>query len=397
MVMKSTETRFYMWSDEGLDFNAGSKNFFMDRFKKILSDGYNPKTVVSVAVSGASITLEYGVAHGYVPLRVLKIESGSLTAINNGEFWINAVTPTSVTLTMDNAPPSIAGGFTTRIAPIGWQLVFEQGFIQVYKFKHLDDTDMYCRLVYQHNAAGRNIINPAVGKSFDPLTGFINDPLGTPINGTLTEVSSGVTWEFTRSARSSDNNQNYTQGSGSFGSAGCVGSKYHFVVSVCPTNVAGVQATNGIIPLCGLDYDVLDYPLIIGHNVGVLPTATNYNEPTATSAGIVGATRVVVVPRGTAMYGSDAIATVGVLPAAIDEFNTTSCAPMMAWDRDNRQFIGQIFAMLEPRFASNNRPSSGRNDSPRVDLEVDYQNNIVLMYSAGMWLAFPLEGVKHGI
>ena len=123
--MKQTQTKLFDFSDVGLDFCAGSKNLFPDRFKKMLSLGYNKQTTSSVADTGNQVVLTYGVSHGYVADRVLKITSGTLATINDGEFWIDSVTTNTVTLTIDNAPASISGGFTTRIASLGWSLEYE--------------------------------------------------------------------------------------------------------------------------------------------------------------------------------------------------------------------------------------------------------------------------------
>ncbi|EXE09995.1 hypothetical protein J559_3303, partial [Acinetobacter sp. 983759] len=41
MVMKQTQTKMFDFADIGLDFSAGSKSLFPDRFKKMLAQGYN--------------------------------------------------------------------------------------------------------------------------------------------------------------------------------------------------------------------------------------------------------------------------------------------------------------------------------------------------------------------
>src|SRR5690606_35768536 len=104
MTMKQTQTKLFDFSDAGLDFSAGSKNLFPDRFKKMLSLGYNVQTVTSVAVAGNQVTFTYGGTHGYAADRVLKVDSGPLSLINEGEFWIDAVTTNTVTMTIDDAP-----------------------------------------------------------------------------------------------------------------------------------------------------------------------------------------------------------------------------------------------------------------------------------------------------
>src|SRR5690606_30234894 len=135
MAMKQTQTKLFDFSDVGLDFCAGSKNLFPDRFKKMLSLGYNVQTVTSVAVVGNQVTLTYGGAHGYVVDLVLKVDSSVFASINGGEFWIDSITTNTLTFTLDAAPASVVSGFTTRIASLGWDLVYEQGHIYIYKFR----------------------------------------------------------------------------------------------------------------------------------------------------------------------------------------------------------------------------------------------------------------------
>jgi len=63
MVMKQTQTKMFDFADIGLDFSAGSKSLFPDRFKKMLAQGYNTQTVSSVTVEGNQVTLNYGGSH----------------------------------------------------------------------------------------------------------------------------------------------------------------------------------------------------------------------------------------------------------------------------------------------------------------------------------------------
>src|SRR5690606_4254920 len=163
MVMKQTQTILFDFSDVGLDFCAGSKNLFPDRFKKMLALGYNERTVSSVAVVGNQVTFTYGGTHGYVADRVLKVSAPELLSINSGEFVIDSVTENTVTMTIDGTPASIAGNFTTKVAPLGWDLVYELNHIHIYKFKHIDDSDMYARLCFQNATASGNRNCIAVG------------------------------------------------------------------------------------------------------------------------------------------------------------------------------------------------------------------------------------------
>lgn len=394
MTMKQTQTKYYEMSDIGLDFNSGSKAIFPDRFKKMLAQGYNEQTVSSVAVTGNQVVLTYGVSHGYVANRVLKITSGSLTAINNGEFYIDSVTTNTVTLTIDNAPLSVAGGFITKIASLGWELLYEQAFIHVYKFKHIDNTDMYARFVFQSNTGSRNTITPCVGKSYDAVTGFITDEYALNDNKAVLVSNTGFRFEISREVNTTHINQNYAQGASNYGHAGAIGSPYHFVFSFCGSNAAGYQMLNGILPVKSIGYPLLDYPLMIGYQIGTASSTTNYSNPDVGLSGYIGSTKVILVPNGTNLLGTGAIATQGVLPSNIDEFNTTTCAPVLAWDTVSRQFIGVVMGVLEPRYIASNKPTRGTMDVPKLELEADYGNYVVLMHNSNNWLALPIEEVR---
>src|SRR5690606_10172412 len=227
MAMKQTQTKLFNFSDVGLDFCAGSKSLFPDRFKKMLALGYNVQTVSSVAVAGNQVTFTYGGAHGYAADRVLKVNSGALASINGGEFWIDSVTTNTVTMTIDDAPLSISGGFTTKIASLGWSLEYENENIHVYKFKQLDESDIFIRLCFQNQTGRRNCISPCVGKTFDALTGFITDPLALVANASLISPDNDFKWEFSGVAGATYDNFTYSQGYSTFGKGVVIGSLYH--------------------------------------------------------------------------------------------------------------------------------------------------------------------------
>ena len=133
--MKQTQTKYFECSDAGLDMCFGGITKNQENFKKLLNLGYNENAVNSVSVVGDHVTFTYDGAHNYKANRVLKVMSGELASINNGEFWIDAVTTNTVTMTIDGAPILIAGGFTTKIASLGWDLVYEVGNIQIYSMQ----------------------------------------------------------------------------------------------------------------------------------------------------------------------------------------------------------------------------------------------------------------------
>ena len=265
MAMKQTQTKYFDCSDIGLEMCFGAVNRNPESFKKILTLGYNQQTVTNVSVVGNQVTFTYGGAHGYVADRVLKVDSGALASINHGEFWINSVTTNSVTLTIDDAPLSVASGFTTKVAPLGWDLVYEVGNIHIYKMLHLDDTNRYVRMCFETVTTNRASVAVCIGKTYDPSTGFINDP--NALQGTKNISSPSVAnlprWDVYRGSNSYAN-YTYAQGLSIFGMGAAVGSKYHFGFQFGDGYTTDLQHhIFGIFPTHCPYYEQLDYLSLI--------------------------------------------------------------------------------------------------------------------------------------
>lgn len=377
MAMKQTQTKYFDFSDVGLDFCAGSKNLFPDRFKKMLALGYNEQTVTSVVVLGNQITFTYGGAHGYVANRVLKVDSGPLSLINGGEFWIDSVTTNTVTLTIDDAPISLAGGFITKIAPLGWQLVYEQNHIHIYKFKHIDDSDMYARFCFQNatTAGNRNCIAVGIGRTVDLALGHITDPncfgdLGTC--ETALSSTSNVKWDFTASTAATFNNYTYSQGYSTFGSGVIVGSLYHLIVMHNVSSATPATYTQGIIAASTLNYDVINYPLLLASNNGASTTTSNTSQPTRA---YLGQTRCIF----NSVAGSDYVvnlelAASSYLPDNIDGFNTTTAYSAPIYEMTTRQHLGYCNNFYLAAYNTSNRPSRTYQSTPAQTYDIDLNN-----------------------
>jgi len=403
MTMKQTQTKMFDFSDVGLDFCAGSKNLFTDRFKKMLALGYNTQTVSDVTVTGSQVVLTYGVSHGYVADRVLKLNANNL----NGEYVVDSVTSNTVTLTIDNAPTSVSSGFTTFVAPLGWQLVYEQANIHVYKLKALDESDLYLRLCFQNNAGYRNRISPCIGKAFDSATGKITDSYA------LAESREALTpatfaWEFSREASSSENNYNYTEGYSLFGRGAIVGSKYHLVLCSWSQNAEYGIRTNALLPFLNIGYDSLDYPVMIGDSYGS-PASNGSNDgqiADTTGCAYVGNHRVVFqeatdgADNSLAKYNNSFSS---FLPNTIDTFNTTTANLPLVYLRSNGQFVGNVTGGLYfCRYANTNNPSFTAATLPSIQMDAELSSKLILHgFCAAnngqrLYLAAPIEEVKVG-
>lgn len=410
--MKQTQTKLFDFSDVGLDFCSGSKNLFPDRFKKMLALGYNEWTVSSVAVVGNQVTFTYGGTHGYVADRVLKVSAPELLSINGGEFVIDSVTENTVTMTIDTAPISIAGGFTTIVASLGWDLVYENSNVHIYKFKHIDDTERYIRLCYESNAAYRTTISPCIGKSFDAVTGIIDDP--NCLQSTKDVSNPAVfSWDFTDGRSSSYNTWTYSQGYSNFGEFKVVGSLYHFLALNWQSTSTWRSAINGFAPQSST-HDKLNYPVLIGWRSAngnstrsAYGQAYSYGASSTTGYGdaYVGNYRV-DLNHDTNLSGSSYkladtnYAYSSFYQSELEGFNTTSATPLGVQLHSTRQFVGYCYGMYLCRYSSSNTPPNTPTSSPSITSDIDLSSKVIIhLISEGSnttaaYFAIPLEEIK---
>lgn len=401
MAMRQTQTKHFSWEDVGLDFCVASSNIMLDRFKKMFADGYNEKTVASVTVSGNQVVLTYADAHNYVVDRILKINSGDLATINGGEFAIDSVTSTTVTLTIDDAPSSIAGGFTTKVASLEWQLVYELDRVQVYKFKALDESDLYLRIYLSPTTTAVVTAFPCVGKSYDPATGFITDPYANTLNKDILAVNTEETylkWVFTLTGSIGYANYTYAQGySIGYGRAMTVGSKYHLglLTTMSTTSNLGFGQINAIVPAQFIDYPQLKLPVIFG-NASVNGSLASKLRMMSGDINL------------TLMYASGAtidrysmVATQSFLPATIDPFNTTTAMPFYFKEQTTFQQIGfSLGGAFHCSYANANQPSRYPKETPWESADIDLNHKVIIHYygsSAALYVAFPVEEIKYGV
>lgn len=404
MSMKQTQTKLFDFSDAGLNLCVGSRSLFPDRYKKMLSLGYNEQTVLSVSVMDNQVTFHYGGAHGYNADRVLKVDSGALSLINGGEFWIDSVTTDTITFTLDDAPVSFAGGFVTKIAPLGWELVYENGHIHIYKFQHIDETDMYARLCFQNlTSNSRNCIAVGIGKTVDLDLGHITDPnclsdLATC--GTVAQATSNLRWDYTYDLVATFNSYTYSQGYSTFGQSKVFGSKYHFIhMYHTRDNTSFGPYMCGILPFSNIGYDNLDYPALLCSDNGA--SSTNVGNAIQYGRIYVGSIRC------TTSFSSDYIFNThpskqSFLPTSIDGFNTTTCVPLMLYENTTKQVLGGMLGLYQVFYASTNNPGHNMADFPKETSDIDLNHKIyfhpyVSSSTVRAHLAVVLEEVKIGL
>ena len=398
---KQTQTKMFDFSDPDLDFCAGSRAKFPDVFKKMLATGFNNKVVSSVTVSSDQVTLDYGVSHGYVANRVLAINTSGLA----GEFYIDSVTTNTVTLTASSAPPSIAGGFTTKVASLGWELVYEQAHIHIYKFKHIDDTDMYARFCFQSvmTSGNRNCIAIGIGRTVDLSLGIITDANCLEDLATCTTVAnatSNLRWDFTNSTAVTFNNYTYAQGLSTFGKGVVVGSPYHLITmfNQAPSNAYGAVA--GILPFFSA-YEILNYPLLLAMDNGA--STTGSGQGLVYTRSYVGKNRCTFTADNSSIPLVQNIASLSYLPLNIDNFNTTTCQPLSVYTHTEKQALGFVCGGLYQAFYGSSPASMsffGTANSPSLASDIDFENTVARHHlttsitTSAAWLVASVEEVK---
>ncbi|WP_347473850.1 hypothetical protein [Acinetobacter thermotolerans] len=423
MAMKQTQTKYYDCSDVGLDmcFGATAKN--PSNFKKILHEGYNRNSVVSVGVSGNQVTLNYGGAHGYKADRVLKIEDGVLSSINGGEFHIDSVTTDTVVLTIDDAPVSIEGGFSTIIAPLGWDLVYESGSVHIYEMLHIDDTPRFVRMFFEPNINYRASVTVCIGKSYDADEGFIDDPNALQLTKNIMATAANIPRWDTYTGSSSYANYTYQQGfNGPFGHGAFTGSKYHLCFQCgdgYKNNGNISHSVYGIFPTACLDYEILDYPVLVavltntaGNGIG--PSGGNFcANATSPNDGIgyasIGNLRVrfdFVKAVENSILTTNSNHTrhpvSSLLPTNIDEFNTTTLRPLDIYEYNTSQVLGAVYGLHQVMVNSGNFVPYNATTSPSIQYTPDgvrlftcasmsYNTTV----SNGRAVAVPIEPIKY--
>ncbi|WP_315077078.1 hypothetical protein [Acinetobacter guillouiae] len=398
--MKQTQTKMFDFSDVGLDFCVGSKNLFPDRFKKMLAQGYNTQTVSSVVVTGNQVVLTYGVNHGYVAGRVLKINASNLT----GEYVIDSVIGNSVKLIIDDAPALIHGGFTTLVAPLGWELEYEKENIQIYKMKHIDESIIYVRMCFQNTSGNeRNSIVVGVGKSADIIKGIITDTnciddLG--ICETVALANSNIRWDFTKSISREYDNYSYSQGYSAFGKAVVVGSPYHLILGYHLEATGKNSAISGILPFNSL-YPTLNYPILMAQNNG---SSSNLggNAQLERTVAYVGKNAVFFHNSDIYLLQRN-FSKKSFLPESIDGFNTTTCLPLPVFTATERQYIGHCHnGVYQACYEDTNCPVIGHQSSPTMTVDVDFTSNLFTHYlrddgnnTSTTWLVMAIEEIKN--
>lgn len=101
---------------------AGSNGQMLQVLDACLIDGFNPQTVTTATKTATTVTLTFGVAHGYVERQVV-IVSGATDAALNGKHRVVSVTTNTITIDAVGVAAT-TGTITTKIAPLEFESIF---------------------------------------------------------------------------------------------------------------------------------------------------------------------------------------------------------------------------------------------------------------------------------
>ena len=112
-----------------------------------LVNGFDLKTLVSLAVAGGVATATWTGTHSATPDSVVLIDgvTGALTALN-GEQKVIATTATTLTFATAAADGTASGTITMKMAPAGWEKVYTGTNKAVYRALDVAGTRMYLRV-----------------------------------------------------------------------------------------------------------------------------------------------------------------------------------------------------------------------------------------------------------
>jgi hypothetical protein len=90
----------------------------------VLVNGFNSRTPTDITLSGNTVTITFGVAHGYQIYQIIEV-GGADQPEYNGQHRVTSITTNTVSFLIAGTPTSPATGtFTCKVAPLGFQIAF---------------------------------------------------------------------------------------------------------------------------------------------------------------------------------------------------------------------------------------------------------------------------------
>lgn len=163
-----TDSRF-TWMHSGqknapqMDGSKLSEGQILNVLDAALVDGFNSLTSLSATTDSSTVTLEFGVEHGFEIKQLLTI-SGATDAKLNGRHRVVRKTLTGVTVSAVGVTDATSGTVVVKVAPLGFQSIF--GNTTPLKRAYRSENTQSTRTVLFLDAslptgAGYNTTNPA--------------------------------------------------------------------------------------------------------------------------------------------------------------------------------------------------------------------------------------------
>lgn len=240
-----TQTKIYKFSDKGIEVNGWAKGYYPEVFKKIFVTGYNENLITDIEILNGKVTLILPTNHGYLLERVIRFSSPT----HNKDYVITEVTATSISFYDETFPSQITNPISIKVAPLDYELVYEVGLVHIYKFKDLDNTDLFLRLYFlsdKNNSSFRGLVYPCVGKTYDPATGYITDTNSLVETRDLKTAATRFSWELGMQTDMYYDNQPLD---GNMGRITIIGSLYHLLISPSTSSTKYSFTLNAILPV----------------------------------------------------------------------------------------------------------------------------------------------------
>lgn len=150
-----------------------------------LVDGFNVTAPQSVSASGGVVTFTYLAAHGYESKCWVRI-SGAGAAALNADLQCTVPGPLSFTVAVPGIPDGPVGGsIAVKVAPLGWERVYTDTNVAVYRSPNLASSRMYLQV---------RDVNPS-GNTSAKLRGFesmTSAAVGVDPFPTLTQAAADI-------------------------------------------------------------------------------------------------------------------------------------------------------------------------------------------------------------
>lgn len=383
-----TQTKYFRLSDQGLKQHLYNKKDAMGLFKKIFHLGYNSNKSVSYEITGSKVRVILPTNHGFVAERVVLIQAENFSK----EYFVESVDETSITINDENFPTSLAGEITVKVAPLGWELIYEQGKVLIYKVKEITGEDLYLRLLFPTSTSFKFAINPCLGREVDLELGIITD--ANSYTATKSHSTSVDSFSWTFNNMTGDDSYYVTRGyTENEGTAFFIGSLYHFIMCSSLVGSPTQGAYCGFLP-------VYNTPITNALPLLIVSTYNNMNSSfpwmASYTAGFINNTRVISVQYPTNTF--HAYTSTATPFTTVDQTKLATIAQSPLYMTNSASFAGYVLGGYIANIPSSEGFPNNLSKYPHVLM--DYKNEVKYFWalcsdsSNQMGMFIPLEEIK---